>query len=181
MASKKLLTAWIKGPALADLQDRVEVVLFRLRSRDAAQEYWLSLRQASAVLEVSHHTLTSWAKQKLILREGRKRRFRIKALISFVKKINGTHAPYPSKSERFGSKSLRPNDVLRAARFRWAPNEGPLSPRELATRIGCHPCTIRRAIYTSIFRLGRRRAKTMNHWEISRNRSRAEFSGTIIP
>ncbi len=181
MASRKILNAWMKGPSLGDLQDRAEVILFRLRSRDATQEYWLSLRQTSAVFEVSHHTLSSWTKQKLLLREGRKRRFRIKALISFVSKIRGTHAPYPSRSKRFGSESFRSNDVLRTARFRWASNEGPLSPRELATRIGCHPCTIRRAIYSSTSPLGRRRTKAKSRWEISRNRWKAEFPGTIMP
>ncbi len=180
MASKKILAVWAKGPSLGDLCDRHEIVLNRLYRRQKANEYWISLRQASAVLKVSHHTLSSWIEQDLIRREGRKRRFRIKGLISFVKRIGMTHARVPAREERFGKSSLGQNDVLRRAKFHWPPDQETLSPRELASRIGCHSSTIRRAIH-SIYRLGRLRARTKTRWEISRNKWKKEFPNTIAP
>jgi len=170
------------GPALEQLCDRSEKVRKALLDEKG---YYLSLRQASRILGVSHHTLQLWEESNLISRKGIKRRFPRQDLIHFVTTIGATDAAAPSRITRFKTKSQQPEQVLRDSLFRWSKADKALTPREIATRIGCHPSTIRRAIITranlSSGKLGHIKQGTTTRWLIKRESWRKQFPNSILP
>lgn len=164
--ARKLAKIARRGPAawnIAQDHERIRCVLIGLRRP------YLSMRRTAGLFGVSHHTLLSWEKVKLLSRvrskaTGVHSKFKVSDLLAFVDLLRDRVLEYPSPIDRFGQQRSYPFAILRKS-FYWASAEKTLTPREIASRIGCHPSTVIRAI---AFDEVKARRKSSKRWEIRR-------------
>lgn len=164
--SRKLAKIASRGPAAWDVAQDHDRILWVLKGLNRP---YLSLRRTAGVFGASHHTLLDWEKSGLISRvrskaTGVNPKFKVSDLIRLTELLRDRVVDYPSPVERFGNKRVWPFSIFGKS-FPWACSEKSLTPSQIASRIGCHPSTVVRAIVWGVVR-GRRR--TPKRWEIRR-------------
>ena len=165
---------WKRGPAAYDLTQRAE--MWVLNDLHALQKAYLSLRAASGYLGVGHKTLIQWVNDGLLKRHGKHQKFYVKELIEFLEILIVKRKKPPAKNLRLNVNDVIEFSILYRSKFIWDRKEKSLTPKEIAERIGCHPSTIIRAIYSRTY-LGNRR--TPCRWEIKRTHWQSAFPFTI--
>jgi hypothetical protein len=119
---------------------------------------------------VSTQPVRDWIRTGQLKRDGPRLRISKTELRRFVAKLDKEAEPYDWQLHtcRFLSRADRLPwrfGKLYRAKFAWPKSEDTLTPKEIASRIGCHPSLIVKAINNGIVRGDRR---TRCRWEIKR-------------